>query len=250
MSEEHGMRNVFYDWKDFEITPYGQVKLDFLKFTRKYTEIGEQYTPIAVVIPKEIPFVEFPELEKWQPNWHKNFLASEELEVKMKKVKESLYKIFATSHPMVGNENICLKNPVLPDAMDIVVEGYETINNYEYLVDLTFNPEFAKQHNNIIDITEIADKLNEILPCVVSGNVHWFVNKINDGFYLSIFNNNGIVRDLEKGDVYLEEGRAEVTVSLKCGKVLQVLESNTNIEYNGDSYKVILNSGEWLFAEF
>ena len=250
MSEEHGMRNVFYDWKDFQITPYGQVKLDFLKFTRKYTEIGEQYTPIAVVIPKEIPFVEFPELEKWQPNWHKNFPASEELETKMKQVKESLYKIFATSHPMVGNENICLKNPVLPDAMDIVIEGYETINNYEYLVDLTFNPKLAKNHNNIISIDEISDKLKEILPCSVTGNAHWFVNKIDDGFYLSIFNNNGIVRDIEKGDVYLEEGKAEITITLNDDKILEALEGNTNIEKTGNTYKVTLNSGDWLFARF
>ena len=35
ISEEWGMCNTFYDWKDFEITPYGQIKLDFLKLIKK-----------------------------------------------------------------------------------------------------------------------------------------------------------------------------------------------------------------------
>ena len=248
MSEEHGMRNLFYDWKDFEITPYGKVKLEFLKFTRKYEDVGEQYAPIAVVIPKEIPFVEFPELEKWQPHWHDNFPADSVTENKMKMVKETLYKIFGESYPSVGNENVCLKNPVLPDAMDVVVEGYESIKNYKYLVDLTFNPEFANTHDNIININEISSKLSELLPCNVTGNVHWLVNKIDGGYYLSIFNNNGIVRDLEKGDIYLDEGKAEVTINIKNGKELVALEGNVNVKKEAGNYKLTLNSGDWLFA--
>jgi len=36
ISEEWGLCNTFYDWQDYELTPYGQVKLDFLRLVRRH----------------------------------------------------------------------------------------------------------------------------------------------------------------------------------------------------------------------
>ena len=58
MAEEWGMCNTFYDWKDFELSPYGQVKKDFLDFVDRYPDIGEPIVPVAVVLSKDMPVLE------------------------------------------------------------------------------------------------------------------------------------------------------------------------------------------------
>ena len=51
MAEEWGMCNTFYDWENFELTPYGQIKKDFLNFVDRYPDIGEPIIPVAIVLP-------------------------------------------------------------------------------------------------------------------------------------------------------------------------------------------------------
>ena len=58
MAEEWGMCNTFYDWNDFELSPYGEIKKEFIRFTEKYGDIGTPYTPAAVVLPRELPALE------------------------------------------------------------------------------------------------------------------------------------------------------------------------------------------------
>lgn len=43
-SEEWVMCNTFYNWKDFELTPYGKIKLDFLNIIKKVSKRENRYT--------------------------------------------------------------------------------------------------------------------------------------------------------------------------------------------------------------
>ena len=56
MSEEWCANTTFYDWQDFELTPYGKIKKEFLNFVKKY-DIGKPLTPVAAVLPKDFKFI-------------------------------------------------------------------------------------------------------------------------------------------------------------------------------------------------
>lgn len=61
--------------------------------------------------------------------------------------------------------------------MHVIHEDYVHLHeDSQFFVDLTDNPEFRKKHR-CISVEEAPDLLKQMLPCEVSGGVHWFVNK-------------------------------------------------------------------------
>ena len=89
-----------------------------------------------------------------------------------------------------------------------------------------------------------------MLPCEVSGGVHWFVNKTKDGWLLVMFNNSGIERSVEKGEYILPEGTRRVAVKLKNGQKLDILEGEKDIHFENGVYPVEMQPGTWFLAKF
>lgn len=52
LSEEWGISNTFYNWHDYVLTPYGEIKKEFIGFAEKYPAI-EPFVPFAIVLPRE-----------------------------------------------------------------------------------------------------------------------------------------------------------------------------------------------------
>lgn len=250
MSEEWGMCNTFYDWNDFEISPYGQVKIDFINFTQKYKDIGKTYTPIAVVLPKELEFVE--RIRSVDYHCCCGFDASERLANLAKQIRPALCRLFTENEEMVGTEKDSLVNNDMPDVFDVVHEDRFDSDSYEYLIDLTGNSEFAKKYSSkICDENNVKTLLNEIMPCKVEGGLHHLVNKSDNGhYYLMIFNHNGVVRTAENGETTLKEADKTVTVECKDNRTLTMLEGDSEIKCeNGISY-VSVPAGGWFFGKF
>ncbi len=65
-----------------------------------------------------------------------------------------------------------------------------------------------------------------------------------------MFNNSGIERSVENGEYILFEGKRKVTVRLKNGNNLNVLEGTNNIHFEDDVYHFELQPGDWLLAKF
>ncbi|MBQ3571361.1 MAG: hypothetical protein IJA15_00880 [Clostridia bacterium] len=252
MSEEWGMCNTFYDWKNFELSPYGKVKLEFIKFVDKYPNIGKTITPIAVVIPEDMPA-----LDSIHVRSEKEYLgmpATPEMGKKVDAVRCGLQKIFADAYPMIGTdwEIRSMRNCKLPDACDIVNEGSLKAENYEYIVDLTGSKEFATKYaDKICKVEDVEAILEKTLPCKVTGNIHTLVNKLEDGsFMLMLLNNSGVDRTIEKGELLLAEADTVVTVNCK-GKELIQLEGDGKIQsYENGEYKVFVPAGGWFMAKF
>lgn len=250
ISEEWGMCNTFYDWKAFEITPYGQIKLDFLKLIKKYPKekIGTPYTPVAVVLPKDLFGIAG--LDDGENQTILGYPFSADTAEKMHKIRKSIKALLSNPSDMVGSEARNIINSDIPDCIDIIHEDYINLHkDYKFFVDQTGNSDFAKNHN-CVSVEEAPEVLKMSLPCEVSGGVHWFINKTADGWMLVIFNNSGVERSVEKGEYILPEGTKNAEVRLKNSQELVVLENTGKVCFENGIYNIEISPGEWFLAKF
>ncbi len=245
ISEEWGLCNTFYDWNDFELTPYGQIKKDFIDFTEKYKNIGKPIAPIAAVIPKEIISLDNIDTD----GNYLSFSVDGELKRKLDVMRSGLRRLFAYGETF-GNENGCLVNRLLPDAIDIVNEDVYNENGYAYAVNLTGDGDFEKKHR-CCSVDDVSDLLNRLLPCRVTGGLHHIVNKNSDDeYFLTVFNNTGIVRSVKEGEYGLKEAEKTVQVELKDGRTLSALYGNFRIEETDGKYFITVPAGEMFIGRF
>ena len=101
---------------------------------------------------------------------------------------------------------------------------------------------------------EVENTLKTILPCRVDGGLHYIINnKIGGGYYLTIFNNSGIVRTVECGEEKLPEAKATVKITMNKGfeaRKLTLLEGDGILEQMDDVYYATLEAGGYMFMEF
>ncbi len=249
ISEEWGLCNTFVDWESFELSDYGRVKLDFLNFTRKYTDVGEKLAPAAVILPEKLDVL----CDIREPYLHCGQKIDTRLRCRLEHIKDSVKRVFSTPTEFLGTEYRNMINSEMPDAVDMLNAGAEkeqAIRSYRYLVDLTGDAEFAAAHPNCVSIDALGDLLRETLPCTVDG-LHWFVNeRVGGGYYLTVFNNVGVERTVAKGEVLLPEGTRSTKVTFKHGAVPQLLEGNGTLVPDGDAYTLTLPAGGFAFIRF
>ena len=247
ISEEWGGSNTFYNFVDFELTPYGIEKKKFLSFVNKYPKIGEKMAPIALVLPKDYTvvygihagatFADYPVLgEKGE---------------KLVRIKEAICDVFSKPvSDMTGDEIGVLINSDIPDAVDMIHEDSKTLGEYEYLIDATQNPAFAKEHSNVCAIEDLPCIFEKTLPCKVEGGLHWMVNKCEDKYYLAIFNHSGISRSVAEGEKVIPGSEKTVKVTLKPGRYLKALEGAEISNAENGVYHIKISGGDWFFGEF
>ncbi len=250
ISEEWGMCNTFYDWRDFELSPYGKVKYDFLQLVKKYpkSKIGSIYTPIAIALPRDLPVLS--EIREPKNNGIFGYALNGSMSETVKNVRRGIKALISEPCEMVGCETSALINSNIPDAIDVVHGDSPDYRDYEYFVDLTYDPEFKRNHRCCC-IEDVPRLLAELLPCRVEGGVHWFVNRTRGGWLLVMINNNGVMRSVERGEYTLPEGDRHIKIWLKDNGALHVLEGGDGIMHCEDgSYELTVCSGEWFLAEF
>ncbi len=246
ISEEWGMCNSFYDWKDFELTPYGKIKRDFIRFTEKYPDIGEIVTPVAIVLPEKLPAI-----ESWPPTEDMYFrfpIFGKDAE-NMRKINGTIRKLLCSDTGKRGSalEAGTLLNYTTPDAIDVIHEDKE--GDYDYYVDLTCSDKFKRTHN-CIEADEVNAVLDKVLPITVKGKIHYFVNRAKDCCYLTVINNTGVERSVEKGEILLPEAEQTAEVIIKNGRSLEMLEGDSGIEYIDGKYRLTVPAGGWFFGRF
>lgn len=246
ISEEWGMCNTFYDWRDFGLTPYGRTKLEFLRFTRRYPDIGRHYTPIAAVLPKDLAVLEH---VRSTADEYCGYPVTGDMASKIRAARAGLRTLFCDASPMRGDETRVMINSPVPDAFDIVHEDSPGIDRYEYFIDLTGGG-FVPKHGRTCTAEEALGLVNSLMPCALTGNVHWFVNRRNDDWLLTVFNHSGIERTAEKGDCALPDAGEKAVVTLKNGTALQKLEGNGTVCRQDGGYVLELPPGGWLIGAF
>ena len=246
MSEEWGMCNTFVDWNDFEVSEYGKVKLDFHDFTDRYPDRGTKLTPAAVVIPKDMRYME----AFTAGDVYLSSIPETPTEIRYTEIRRELKKIFSRTGEMLGTETRSLINNDIPDAVDLIHSDAATIGQYDYLVDLSDGEIPSAYKDRVIPVKEAAERAESALPCTVSGDVHWMVNKCNDGYYLILFNHSGVVRTVADGECCLSEADLTVKIKLKTESALIRLEGGYLTGYGDGEYTVCVPAGDWFFGKF
>ncbi len=249
MSEEWGMCNTFYDWKDFELSPYGKIKYDFLQLVKKYpkSEIGTPYTPIAIVLPKDLPVVA--SIGQPEDNTIFGYALSDSLAHKMRTVRAGLKALLSSPSEPSDFEARIMINSHIPDAFDVIHEDRTDYGDYQYYVDLTSDEAFHKSHR-CCSVEDAPALLEKLLPCHVEGGVHWFVNRTKDGRLLIIFNHSGIMRSVAEGEHLMPEATKQVSICLKDGASLRPLEGGDDLSLENGTYRLTLGAGEWFLGKF
>ncbi|NLA77460.1 MAG: hypothetical protein GX851_06490 [Clostridiales bacterium] len=245
ISEEWGVYNTFLNLRDFELSPYGEIKRDFLRFIEKYPA-GEFYAPVAVVLPKDMLIFTNP-----FTGWFNIFPYSDnEPDALEQHITGGMGLLMKDSVSQYGNENKTLPNSDIPDAFDIIHEDCENaFSRYEYLVDLTGNPKFSKNHKNAVSAQQAKLLTDGLMPCSVSGGVHWFVNKLDDGWYLTVFNNDGINKSIQNGECVMPEATRLAVIDIKNELSLTRLEGCADISARDGKYYVSIKGGDIFFAK-
>lgn len=244
------MCNTFYDWENFELTPYGQIKKDFLNFVDRYPDIGEPIIPVAIILPKDMPVLDM----ALSPNTYLGYPVEGEFAAKLALVVDAIKHLLVDSAPMCGTEPSNLRNYMTPDAIDIIHEDSPTVGQYPILVDCTGNPLFAEAHKRSIENPRDARMMmHELLPIRLHGGASMQItrNRATGEQYVLLMNNSGVSRSVANGEQLLPEGDICVGLTLSGGKNLCQLDGNgTAVMGDADMYHVTIPSGGWFFAKF
>ncbi len=221
LSEEHGNANTFYDWHDYELSPYGKVKKDFLDFAADHRELGDVFVPAVIVIPREFEIFDLLYMDSGTEYLQRPVdptLAS--LFGVMRRV---LMMIFGDGKAVHGNEGHCICNSRFGDLFDIVYDDVpaSALDSYDLILDLSGHMGMLPV-KTVLDgrkesgIRELEEQLASYMPggLQVSGAVSWTLNKYENGYMLAVFNNEGILRSRARGTEILPGCEAEVTVSV------------------------------------
>lgn len=268
-SEEWGLNCSYSDMQDFTLSEYGQLKKDFIN---KTLEMGNMKAtiPFAIVLPNEYACVELPDIftdwkiGDYRQTYLESALTKEEINF-FGHVEDVLKLIFARVEN-IGNEGHVLTNSRFGDLFDIIYEDTTdcALEKYEYLIDATKEGRFikAKQGTNLkildsSDIEKLAITIDEltkqIMPVFVEG-LPWLVS-INDKGerFLSIFNNEGNERDLEKGDIIHSEADKKVKVTFKNDANLSVVSAPVKIDIervNEKTFNIIIPAARYAIIKF
>lgn len=227
LGEEWGVSNTFYNWRDYPLTPYGEIKKEFIDFAETYPNL-KPIIPFAIVLPREFEAIDL----RYISDPCSELFLGRKLEAGDKAnfghIKEVLRLIYARNGNGFGNEGHIITNSLFGDFFDVIYEdaSEETFSKYAYLVNAGRDGAFAgsasgAKHKILksADIGELKRSLDAImeaeLPCAVSGDVHWMVNSSGDKWVLSLFNNEGVERSVEKGDVFVAEAEVATVIRFK-----------------------------------
>ena len=118
MAEEYGVCNTFRDYRDFDLSPYGKTKKDFLSFTERFPDPGEAFTPIAVVLPKDLPVLHVDLPDDYLGYPAKDTSDGPDPQI-WKRIRETLPEIFGRRGERGNNAHV-LTLGGLPDVFDIL----------------------------------------------------------------------------------------------------------------------------------
>ena len=271
MSEEWGHNCSYVSKKTFELSSYGLIKKNFIEFARGYKTV-KPVIPFAIVLPISIKCLQIWNFEHpWEfgkrtETYMGRPFESKERDEYINHIEDVLKLIFARNGKTYGNESFIMTNSRFGDMFDIIYEDAsdEVLGKYEAFIDASPDGTFAAKRGGDFRVLETADfeKLerdirdlaDEVMPVTVD-KLHWIVSKDAEGRrFLTIFNNEGNLRDSTIGDTLLHEADARVKVSFKTPTELcPIKRSNSDIKIeraDDETYFVDIPAASFAIFEF
>lgn len=247
-SEEWGLNCSYTDMETFSLSPYGKVKKDFID--RALTLQGmHARIPFAIVLPKKYSCVELPSpLAECKVGIHRERYMECVLSREEQKYYghiEDVLKLFFAREEEIGNEGHVITNSRFGDVFDMIYEDAsdQVLETYEYLIDASPEGTFARtkagSKHKVLESGDlckleaaVSELIHKVMPCYVDA-LCWLVSEDEqEQQYLSIFNNEGNERSLERGDILHAEADRTVTVVWKQSTELRVVECSAGVEIN------------------
>ena len=249
LGEEWGLNCSYKEMHgDFELSDYGLAKKDFIDFAREHKTV-KAHIPFAIVLPLEYETVQI----DWRGTPYKigvpreNYLGYKLDDVRRARIGhiEDVIKLFLGDREKeYGNEGHTIENSRFGDLFDIIYadESDEVLGKYEALIDASVDGDFFNEKSGKFRVfdgrdlekleNDIKALAKEILPVYVD-DLHWLISKDAEGRrYLSIFNNEGNIRDFMIGNTIDHEADRRVKVSFKDSANLNL------VKYGNDEIKV------------
>ena len=267
IGEEWGVSNTFYNWRDYPLTPYGEIKKEFIDFAEKYPCL-EPFVPFAIVLPKELEVICLGYMDNPDSGTYLGRAMDAATKESFGHIKKVLRLVFARYGKIFGNEGHTITNSRFGDFFDVIYEdaGEQAFAKYSYLVDAGPDGAFAgsasgRNHRVLksADIDVLAHTLGKIMetdfPCNVSGGVHWLLNRSGTKWFLTMFNNEGVERSVEKGDRFLKEADIRASICFKEEphglRILKSWPDGGSLERKEDGrYYCTIPAGGFYIIEF
>lgn len=256
VSEEWGLANTFYNI-DGDLSPYGEIKKEFISFASRYKKITPTI-PVAVVLPKEFEVIDITGFISCETDslYLGRVLCNDS---KFTHIKKVLQRLFAPLNPIGGREAAVLTNSRFEACFDIVYENSFLQSDYQCVIDTTPDASLRLSANVLYtdDIDEFEHNLDkiltQILPCRVKGaNAMNFL--IGTQRAVAIFNNNGVKRTVSNGEEYLSQASVRAELIFKeavSPELIYSCSQKTDIIKISDSeYEIYLPSGAFEIYKY
>ncbi len=236
-AEEWGLNCSYYDMKEFTLSPYGKTKLDFINEAVKLRGV-KSLVPFAIVLPKEYSTVEIggPITDPNAPFTYLKYEIDEEKKDYIKHVQSVINLVFEKTGEKFGNESHVIKNSRFGDLFDIIYEdtSEDAMRKYDCLIDASPDGGFKKACGDKFCIlesrdlekleAELKERIAACMPVTVS-DLCWLVSTDENGRrFLSVFNNDGNMRTIEKGDVIDKDADKTVEIKFKEATDIKVIK--------------------------
>lgn len=270
-SEEWGLNCSYTDMQTFDLSPYGQVKRDFIRVAETLRGL-QAVTPVAIILPVAYSCMELPKpMDLHQLGIHRDTYMGCKLDAREREyfghVEDVLKLFFSRNGPIYGNEGHVMTNSRFGDLTDILYADAprSALQRYDVLIDATPDGSFARsvagsgmQVLESRDLEQLARQVEaltaQILPVSVDG-LHWLVSTAEDGRrFLSIFNNEGNRRTSRDGDVIDHAADRRVHVTFRTSHDLRIFRGDREklalARLDKDRYQLTVPAADFAILEF
>ena len=246
LGEEYGVCNTFRSLEDAGLSPYGEMKRDFLRFTEAFPDMGKPFVPVAVVLPKEMAMLDISPGDRWLEYPHTD-PGCPLTEQQFRAFRAGMEAIFGRTGSY-GNMGHVLKSGGLPAVCDLIYEDMpEALDRYELLIDLTGRDALARRYRNAVSVEEADRALDALLPCRIGGGLTAAYNRAGDGWFVLVMNNDGVQHDGFLPDVQLPEAAVTAPLTTQLpGMTVKKAAGDGALHTDGDVHTLSLQAGEWL----
>ena len=246
LGEEYGVCNTFRSLEDASLSPYGEMKRDFLRFTEAFPDVGKPFVPVAAVLPREMAMLDIPLGDRWL-EYPRTAPGCPLTERQFRAFRAGTEAIFGRSG-QYGNMGHVLKNGGLPAVCDIIYEDMpEALARYELLIDLTGKGTLSRRYRNAVSVQEADRALDALLPCRVGGGLTASYNRAGDGWFILVMNNDGVQHDGFLPDVKLPQAAVTAPLTARSpGISVKKAAGDGELYTDGEAHTLSLRAGGWL----
>ena len=271
LSEEWGLNCSYNDMDEWTLSPYGQVKKDFINTALDLQGV-EAKIPFAIVLPKDYYCVEIQNPVRVKEYGIRNnvfmkaSLTPAEIEY-YTHIEDLLTLFFERKGEAYGTEGHSMTNSRFGDIVDIIYEDAPdaVLASYDYLIDATKAGNFAAARANsglkILeskDLEKLTYEMDKLIPEVMPvwvDDLHWIVSTDDkDRRFLTIFDNEGNTRTTQLGDVIDPAATRTVTISSKEPLNLSIfMDAREDIKLtkiDECNYKATIAGADFVILQF